>query len=88
MSIIWVAVGVALVIIWGITVFDVIRRHLGAKRTSAWLLIVLLMPFVGALAYWVLRKPEPGDAERVAAVERDRREQAERRPFDSTGFGP
>jgi Phospholipase_D-nuclease N-terminal len=86
-SVIWVTIGVALVIVWVITVFDIIRRHLGAKRTSAWLLIVVLLPFVGAAAYWVLRKPEPGDAERAAAVERDRREHARRRSFDSTGFG-
>ena len=86
MSIIWVTIGVALVIIWVITVVDIIRRHLGAKRTSAWLLIVVLLPFVGALAYWALRKPEPGDATRVADAERDRREQARRRPFDSTGL--
>jgi hypothetical protein len=86
MSIIWVTVGVALVIVWVITMVDIIRRHLGAKRTSAWLLIVVLLPFVGALAYWVLRKPEPGDAARVVAAQRDRREQARRRPFDSTGF--
>jgi hypothetical protein len=85
MSVIWATIAVALVIIWAITLVDIIRRHLGAKRTSAWLLIVLLLPFVGALAYWVLRKPEPGDAERVAAAQRDRREQARRRPFDSTG---
>jgi hypothetical protein len=84
MSIIWVTIGVALVIVWGITVFDIIRRHLGAKQTSAWLLIVVLLPFVGALAYWVLRKPEPGDAARAAAAQRDSREQARRRSFDST----
>jgi hypothetical protein len=86
MSIIWVTIGVALVIVWVITGVDIIRRHLGAKLTSAWLLIIVLLPFVGALAYWVLRKPEPGDDARVAAAQRDRREQARRRPFDSTGF--
>ena len=85
MSIIWVTIGVALVIVWVITVVDIVRRHLGAKQTSAWLLIVVLLPFVGALGYWVLRKPAPGDAARVAAAERDRRDQARRRPFDSTG---
>jgi hypothetical protein len=84
MSIIWVTIGVALVIIWVITVVDIIRRHLGAKRTSAWLLIVVLLPFVGALAYWVLRKPEPGDAARVAAAQRDSREQARRRSSGGT----
>jgi hypothetical protein len=88
-SIIWVTIGVALVIVWMITVVDIVRRHLGAKQTSAWLLIVVLLPFVGALAYWVLRKPEPGDAARLAAVERDRRDEARRRrSFDSTNFGP
>jgi hypothetical protein len=88
MSIILAIIGVALVIIWVITVVDIIRRHLGAKQTAAWLLIVVLLPFVGALAYWVVRKPEPGDAARAAAVDRDRREQAQRRSFDSTNFGP
>jgi hypothetical protein len=86
MSIIWATIGVALVIVWVITVVDIVRRHLGAKQTSAWLLIVVLLPFVGALAYWVLRKPEPGDAALAAAVDSDRREQARRRPFDSTGI--
>jgi Phospholipase_D-nuclease N-terminal len=88
MSIIWITLAVAVVIIWVITVVDIVRRHLGAKQTSAWLLIVVLLPFVGALVYWVLRKPGPGDAERLAAAERDRRDQARRRSFDSTNFGP
>jgi hypothetical protein len=88
MSIIWATIGVALLIVWVITVVDIVRRHLGAKQTSAWLLIVVLLPFVGALAYWLLRKPAPGDAERLAAAERDRREQARRGSFDSTNLGP
>jgi hypothetical protein len=88
MSVILATIGVALVIVWVITVVDIVRRHLGAKQTSAWLLIVVLLPFVGALAYWVLRKPEPEDAARVAAAQRDRHDQAQRRSFDSTNFGP
>jgi hypothetical protein len=86
MSLIWITIAIALVIVWVITVVDIVRRHLGTKRTSAWLLIVVLLPFVGALAYWAMRKPEPGDAARAAAAQRDRREQAARRPFDSSGF--
>jgi hypothetical protein len=69
-------------------VVDIVRRHLGSKQTSAWLLIVVLLPFAGAVAYWALRKPERGDATRVAAAERDRREQARRRSSDSTGLRP
>ena len=84
MTVIWVTVGVALVIVWAITIVDVIRRHLGAQRTVAWLLIVLILPFVGSLLYWLLRKPESGELERAADAQRSLREDVQRRPFDST----
>jgi hypothetical protein len=81
MTIIWVTIGIALVIVWVITIVDIIRRHLGAKMTTAWLLIVLILPFLGALLYWVLRKPEAGELERTAEAQASLREEAERRSF-------
>jgi hypothetical protein len=36
----------------------------------------------------VVRKPEPVDAEQAYRLETDRRHEAARRPFDSTGMGP
>ena len=59
----WGILGFLLFIVWVITVIDIVRSHLGAQRTAAWLLIVILLPFVGALGYWVLRKPTEHDAE-------------------------
>ena len=44
-------------LLWG-TIADLVRRHLGTKRTVAWLLIVLILPLLGAGLYWVLRGPE------------------------------
>jgi hypothetical protein len=58
-------VGLLLLVVWGISVFDIVRRHLGRQRTAAWLLIVILLPFVGSILYWVMRKPT--DAEIRAA---------------------
>lgn len=84
MTVIWVTIGIALVIVWAITIVDVIRRHLGAQRTAAWLLIVIILPFVGSLLYWLLRKPESGELERAADAQRSLREDVQRRPFDST----
>jgi type VI protein secretion system component VasK len=86
MSFIWWMLLMAVVIVWAISLFDIFRRHLGASRTAAWVLLVLILPLVGSMIYWALRKPEPGDAQRTADAQRDRREQAGRRPFDSTGF--
>jgi Phospholipase_D-nuclease N-terminal len=55
--VVWAAVGLALLVVWGFTVVDLLRRELGAQRTAAWLLLILILPFVGAALYWVLRRP-------------------------------
>jgi hypothetical protein len=58
MGILWGVMAVVVAIVWLVTVADLVRRHLGTKRTVAWLLIVLIFPLVGAALYWVLRGPE------------------------------
>jgi hypothetical protein len=39
-------------------VVDLFSRHLDQRHTLAWLLIIILLPFAGALLYWVLRRRE------------------------------
>jgi phospholipase D-like protein len=58
MTAFWVAISVVLVVVWAFTVADIFRRHLDQRHTLAWLLIVILLPFAGALLYWVLRRRE------------------------------
>jgi len=58
MTAFWVAISVVLVVVWAFTVADILRRHLDQRHTLAWLLIVILLPFAGALLYWVLRRRE------------------------------
>ena len=77
--------GGRVVIVWVISLLN-LPPPLGAAKTAAWVLLVIILPLVGSIIYWALRKPEPGDAQRTADAERARREQAARRPFDSTGF--
>ena len=45
----------ALAILMIVTLIDVVRRGLGLRRTVAWVLIVVLVPFAGSVLYWVLR---------------------------------
>jgi hypothetical protein len=75
MTFVWVAVSVTLVIIWVLTISDIVRRHLGSKRTAAWLLIVVLLPFVGAVLYWILRRSTPEELQQQADAGRELREQ-------------
>jgi uncharacterized integral membrane protein len=92
MSVLWGIVGgvalVVLVIVWVVTVADMIGRHLPRGQTAAWLLIVILLPFVGSILYWALRKPSADEVEYQAESEVAMREAARRRGFDSTGIGP
>jgi len=81
MSFFWGVIAVALLIVWALSLYDIVRRHLGAKRTAAWILIVVILPVVGSIFYWVMRKPEPGDAQHKYEADRSRREEAERRVF-------
>ena len=57
MTAFWVAISIALLVVWVFTV-DLFSRHLDRRHTLAWLLIVILLPFAGALLYWVLRRRE------------------------------
>jgi hypothetical protein len=47
------------VMLWLFCIFDVIRRHnLGGGAKVLWLIIILLIPWLGALLYLLLRKPD------------------------------
>ena len=58
MTAFWVAISVALVAVWVFTVVDLFSRNLDRRHALAWFLIVILLPFIGALLYWVLRRRE------------------------------
>ena len=79
---------VALLVVGWLTVRDIFRRDLGSAKASAWVLIVVLVPPLGAIAYWVTRRPRPDQVERVDANERARRDSSQRRAVDRTYPAP
>ena len=81
MTIIWVTLALAVLIVWVLSLYDIFRSQLGGQRTAAWVLLVLILPIVGSIVWWVRRKPEPGEAQRTADAERARRDEAARRPL-------
>ena len=53
----WIFILLPLLIIWGIAVYDIFRRPLPRQTKAAWVLLVILLPVIGTIAYFVLRKP-------------------------------
>jgi uncharacterized membrane protein YqjE len=82
-------IGLAVLVIWGITIWDIVRSHLGAGKTAAWLLIVIILPLVGSALYWILRKPKDDEVQRQYDNELALREARRHHPADSgTFYGP
>jgi hypothetical protein len=54
---VWVFILLPLLVIWAVGLIDIFRRHLPPGTTAAWVLIVVLLPVVGTIAYFLLRKP-------------------------------
>jgi O-antigen ligase len=87
MSLIWATLATLALILAVFSIVDIVRRRLGTGPTVAWVLLVVILPFVGSVVYWALRKPEPEDVQRIADAERAREDEARRRSVDSTGLG-
>jgi hypothetical protein len=88
MTVLWVIVGGLLVVAWVLSVVDIFRRQYSGWTTVGWLVLIVILPFIGSLIYWRMRQPTSAEAEQEYLAEADRRRSARSRPFDSTGMGP
>jgi hypothetical protein len=92
MSLLWGTFAVLFVIIGVITLFDLIRsrgRRSGGA-TALWAVLIVCLPFVGSIIYWLRRDAEDanvGVEEQRLAQEAIRREAAQR-SVDSTSINP
>jgi hypothetical protein len=86
MAWVWIIGGIALAVIWVITIVDVFRRRYSGGATVGWIALIVLLPFVGALIYWAMRKPTASEVESQVLGEAELRRSTAGRPFDSTGL--
>jgi hypothetical protein len=61
----WVFIIVPLLVVWTIGLVDIFRRDLSREAKAGWVLIVVLLPVVGTIAYFVLRKPSEEEIRRT-----------------------
>ncbi|HEX6582327.1 MAG TPA: PLD nuclease N-terminal domain-containing protein [Thermoleophilaceae bacterium] len=70
---VWIFILVPVLVIWAVGLIDIFRRDLPRGTKAAWVLIVVLLPIVGTITYFVLRKPtekEIRQAQQAAAARR------------------
>jgi hypothetical protein len=83
-SVLWWIVIAAVAVVWVLSAVDIIRRHYSGLTTAGWLALIVILPFVGTLIYWALRKPTREEIDQSYAAEADRRSSAAARPTDTT----
>jgi Phospholipase_D-nuclease N-terminal len=54
---VWVFILIPLLIVWAIGIVDIVRRDLPASTKAGWILLVLILPLIGTITYFLLRKP-------------------------------
>jgi hypothetical protein len=68
-----VFVAIPIVVAWIAGVVDILRHGLPTGQMVMWILIVILLPIVGTLAYFTLRKPTDAEVRAAQAAAADRR---------------
>ena len=74
-------------ILWVAAVVSVISSGGGGLRIAAMLVLILIVPIIGPLLYFVFRKPKPVSAEDMYMAQADRRRETAARPVGGTGLG-
>jgi hypothetical protein len=81
MEFFWFLVMPFLVILAVLTIVDVVR-HKEGWSIAGWTLLVIVLPVIGSLIYWLTRKSAPVDVEQAYLAEQDRHYQSAHKPID------
>jgi Phospholipase_D-nuclease N-terminal len=77
-----------IILLWVAALVDVIRSHKSGWEVAALIVLILIVPILGPILYFVFRKPDdsPEAAEEAYLAEASRRAEAARRPVGGTGM--
>ena len=70
---VWVFILVPVLVIWAVGLIDIFRRDLPRGTKAAWVLIVVLLPIIGTITYFLLRKPTEKEIEQARQAAAARR---------------
>jgi hypothetical protein len=76
---------IPIVILWVAAVVDVFRHGYSGLKIAALLVLILIVPILGPILYFVFRPREPVSAEEVYLAQESLRQEAAGRPIGGTG---
>ena len=76
------------ILLWGCALWDLIRGHHSGWAIVGWMLVILVIPIIGPMIYFAVRKPTRVDVEQKHLAERELQRAAASRPVGGPGLGP
>jgi hypothetical protein len=86
-SVFLILVATPFILLWGCALWDLIRGHHSGWAIVGWMILILVLPIIGPMIYFGLRKPTQHDVEEKYLVERELQREAARRPAGDPGVG-
>jgi hypothetical protein len=62
---VWVFILIPVLVIWVAGLVDIVRRDLPSSTKAGWIIVVLLLPVIGTLVYFLMRKPTQEELRRL-----------------------
>ena len=81
MPLFWILVFCLVALVWVLSIIDIVRRHYPSGKTAAWILLVVILPFIGTIIYWFQRESTSEEAELQHMAEVDRHRSAGSRDY-------
>ena len=60
-----------LLIVWVLTIVDIIRRGYSGGTTAGYIALIVILPLIGSAIYWAVRKPSAAEVEQAYRAEAD-----------------
>ena len=84
MTVLWFLVSILVLVVWVLTIIDIVRRHYPVGTMIGWIALTIVLPFIGSAIYWATRKPTGREAEAEYLAEADMRRSTASKGTDRT----
>jgi hypothetical protein len=76
MGLLWWIVAIVVAFAVVLSAIDIFRRRLSAGATIGWLVLIVVLPLIGSIIYWAVRKPSAEEVEHAYEAQADMRRDA------------
>jgi hypothetical protein len=76
------------ILLWGCALWDLIKSDRSGWGIVGWMLLILVLPIVGPMIYFAVRKPTRQDVDAKYLADRELQRAAAARPVGGPGLGP